>query len=50
MLNNWKSEAEIETNELYDDIDMESFSANLLELEETLYPSDDEEEDEEEEE
>lgn len=50
MLNTWNSEAEVETNDLYDDIDLESFSANLLELEETLYPSDDEEEDEEEEE
>ncbi len=40
MISDWTEDAEIETNELFDDISMSAFSINLLALEEALYPSD----------
>ena len=44
MISAWNSDAEVVTTDVFDEIDMDSFSANLLALEEELYPSETEDE------
>jgi hypothetical protein len=46
LIDQWNSEAEVVTNEVYDGIDMATFAQNLVDLSERLYPTEDEETDE----